>query len=311
MDLILAILYSIYIVNRLMKPIRKAVILAAWYGTRFLPATKSVPKEMFPILDKPIMQYVVEELVDAGVEQIVFVTSSRKKAIEDYFDTDFELEQRLEMAWKDEIKDQVSNVAHMAQFVYVRQKAPKWTGDAILLTKDIIGDEPFLVCFGDDFINAQPSRAKQLMQAYHNYGGVILAAIHSEKPEDAKKYWFAAGEEIVPGTIKVDTLIEKPGMENKPSNIAVVSGYVLPPTIFAALEQAAQEVQDSRELHYIDWINILKNTWKESVHAVTMQGWKYYDCGNVVEYLKTNIEIGLQRDDMKDELLAYLKKLIG
>ena len=294
-----------------MKPIRKAVILAAWYGTRFLPATKSVPKEMFPILDKPIMQYVVEELVDAWIEQIVFVTSSRKRAIEDYFDTDFELEQRLEMAGKDEIRDQVSHVAHMAQFVYVRQKSPKGTGDAILLTKDIIGDEPFIVCFGDDFIVAEPSRAKQLIEAHKTYGGVILAAVHSEKPEDAKKYGFAAGEEITTGTIKVDTLIEKPWVDKKPSNIAVVSGYVLPSTIFAALEKAAEEVQDTRELYYIDWINILKDAWQEQVHAVTMKWWKYYDCGNVLEYMKTNIEIGLQRDNMKDDLLAYLKKLIA
>lgn len=294
-----------------MKPIRKAVILAAWYGTRFLPATKSVPKEMFPILDKPIMQYVVEELVDAWIEQIIFVTSSRKRAIEDYFDTDFELEQRLEMAGKDEIRDQVSHVAHMAQFVYVRQKSPKGTGDAILLTKDIIGDEPFIVCFGDDFIVAEPSRAKQLIEAHNTYGGVILAAVHSEKPEDAKKYGFAAGEEIITGTIKVDTLIEKPWVDKKPSNIAVVSGYVLPSTIFAALEKAAEEVQDSRELYYIDWINILKDAWQEVVHAVTMKWGKYYDCGNVLEYMKTNIEIGLQRDDMKDDLLAYLKKLIA
>lgn len=292
------------------KQIRKAVILAAWYWTRFLPATKSVPKEMFPVLDKPIMQYTVEELVQAGIEQIVFVTSSRKKAIEDYFDTDFELEQRLEMAGKDDMKNQVSQMAHMAQFVYIRQKEPKGTWDAILLTKDIIGDEPFVLCFGDDFIDATPSRTNQLLQAYNTYGGIVLSWIYTDNPEDAKKYWFVAGKEISPGIIEADTVIEKPWIDKKPSNIAVVSGYILTPDIFNALEEAVKTIGNSREIHYIDGINILQKQWKQKVYTTVIQNGRYYDCGNVLEYIKTNIEMWLKRDDIKAKLTEYLKTIV-
>lgn len=292
------------------KPIRKAVILAAWYGTRFLPATKSVPKEMFPVLDKPIMQYAVEELVQAGIEQIVFVTSSRKKAVEDYFDTDFELEQRLEMAWKDRIKSQIVDVTTMAQFVYVRQKQPKWTWDAILLTKNIIGDEPFMLFFGDDFISARPSRAQQLLETYDRYEWIVLSWMYTEKPEDANRYWFVAWVEIEPTIIEVDTVIEKPWIEKKPSNTAVVSWYILTPNIFNALEEAVESIGDTREIHYIDWIRILQQRWETKVYTKIIENGRYYDCGNVLEYVKTNIEMWLKRDDIQDDLKRYLKELV-
>lgn len=292
------------------KPIRKAVILAAWYGTRFLPATKSVPKEMFPVLDKPIMQYAVEELVQAGIEQIVFVTSSRKKAVEDYFDTDFELEQRLEMAWKDRIKSQIVDVTTMAQFVYVRQKQPKWTWDAILLTKNIIGDEPFMLFFGDDFISARPSRAQQLLETYDRYPWIVLSWMYTEKPEDANRYWFVAWVEIEPTIIEVDTVIEKPWIEKKPSNTAVVSWYILTPHIFNALQEAVESIGDTREIHYIDWIRILQQRWETKVYTKIIENGRYYDCGNVLEYVKTNIEMWLKRDDIQDDLKRYLKELV-
>lgn len=292
------------------KPIRKAVILAAWYGTRFLPATKSVPKEMFPVLDKPIMQYAVEELVQAGIEQIVFVTSSRKKAVEDYFDTDFELEQRLEMAWKDRIKSQIVDVTTMAQFVYVRQKQPKWTWDAILLTKNIIGDEPFMLFFGDDFISARPSRAQQLLETYDRYEWIVLSWMYTEKPEDANRYWFVAWVEIEPTIIEVDTVIEKPWIEKKPSNTAVVSWYILTPHIFNALQEAVESIGDTREIHYIDWIRILQQRWETKVYTKIIENGRYYDCGNVLEYVKTNIEMWLKRDDIQDDLKRYLKELV-
>lgn len=293
-----------------MKKIRKAVILAAWYGTRFLPATKSVPKEMFPVVDKPIIQYVVNELVAAWIEQITFVTSSRKKAIEDYFDSDFELEQRLDFAGKDDLKDQVSNVSSMAQFVYIRQKEPKGTGDAILLAKNIIGDEPFIVCFGDDFIVAEPSRSKQLMDAYYANPGVVLAWIHSENPEDAKKYWFAGWQQVSDSVMKVDVLVEKPGVDKKPSNTAVVSWCILPPEIFWALEIAIERHNDAtKEVLYIDGINILHQEQSVDVHAVTLQWWKYYDCWNVLEYIKTNIEIALWREDIWPWLREYINSI--
>lgn len=291
------------------QPIRKAVILAAGYGTRFLPASKSVPKEMFPILDKPILQYVVDELIDAGIEQIIFVTSSRKKAVEDYFDSDYELEDRLRKAGKQALHDDVASIPHTAQFVYVRQKEPKGTGDAILLTKNIIGNEPFLVCFGDDLFVAEPtSRVQQLLDTYAQYPGVILSAIHSTSAEDAKKYGFAAGEEVAPGIMRAHTLIEKPGAD-KPSDVAVVSGCILPPEIFEALEQAGKAIGDTREVYYIDGINIIRDELQIPTYARTIENGRYFDCGNPLSYLITSIEMGLERDDMKEELQKYLHSL--
>lgn len=288
-----------------MKKIRKAVIPAAGYGTRFLPTTKAMPKEMLPVVDKPVIQYVVEELVEAGIEQIIMVTGWHKRAIEDHFDRHLELEYKLKESGKLEQLEEIKRLSEMAEFVYVRQKEQRGNGDAILTAKNIVGDEPFVVCWGDDFIMAEPSRTRQMIEAYNKYGGNILSCIRTDKPEDTKKYGFAKGPEVEPGVIEVEELIEKPGVEKRPSNLAVVSGFIFVPEIFGALEKI--EPAPGEELVWVDGVNTLR---KEGIgaHAIEIKGGKYYDCGNVTQYLKTNVELALKREGIGPDFAEFIKE---
>ena len=288
-----------------MKRIRKAVVPAAGYGTRFLPASKAMPKEMLPVVDKPVIQYVVEELVDAGIEQIILVTSWHKRAIEDHFSRHLELEDKLEKSGRIEELKQIRKISGMAEFVFVRQPIANGTGGAILTAKNIVGDEPFVVLWGDDFMVAEPSRTKQLIEAYNKYQSIILGGIKTDNPEDANRYAFASGEKIGNGVIKIDTLIEKPGIEKKPSNLAIVSGSVFPPEIFSAIESC--EVEQGRELYYIDGVNALRKQGRDA-YAVEIENARYYDCGNITEYLKTNVEMALARKDIKGEFGKFIKE---
>ena len=288
-----------------MKKIRKAVVPAAGYGTRFLPASKAMPKEMLPIVDKPVIQYVVEELAEAGIEQIILVTGWHKRSIEDHFDRHLELEHKLEKAGKTEQLDQIKKLSKLAEFVYIRQKEALGNGDAILTAANVVGDEPFIVLWGDDFILAEPSRTKQLIEAYNKYGSTILGGIHNENPKDASRYAFAKGETVEDGVIKISDLVEKPGAENKPSNLAIVSGFAFPPEIFDALRSI--ERVPGKELVYVDGVNKLREEGKEA-YAVEIKGGKYYDCGNITEYLKTNVEIALSRKDINGEFANFIRK---
>ncbi len=289
-----------------MKKIRKAVVPVAGYGTRFLPASKAMPKEMLPVVDKPVIQYVVEELVEAGIEQIIFVTSWHKRAIEDHFDRHLELERKLEKAGKTEQLEMIKKLSSMAEFVYVRQKEARGNGDAILTAEKVVGDEPFVVLWGDDFITAEPSRTRQLIEAYNKYGTTILGGVRTSDPEDTKRYGFVKGEEIEKGIVKVDDLIEKPGPENAPSDLAVVSGFVFPPEIFGALHQCTPE--EEKELVWVDGVNKFKEEGTGS-YAIEIMNGKYYDCGNITEYLKTNVEVALSRPDIKDEFGKFIKEI--
>jgi len=289
-----------------MQKIRKAVIPAAGYGTRFLPVTKAMPKEMLPIVDKPVIQYIVEELVEAGIEQIIIITGWHKRAIEDHFDRHLELEYKLKEAGKTNQYEQIKKISTMAEFVYIRQKEQKGNGDAILTAKNVVGEEPFIVCWGDDFISAEPSRAKQLIAAYEKYGTNILGCVKADAPGDALKYGYVGGEEIADGVIKVDELIEKPGEGNCPSNLAAVSGFVFVPEFFKAIEKSTPE--PGKELVWVDGVNTMRAEGIDS-YAVEIKGGKYYDCGNVTQYLKTNIEMALKRPDIEPDLAAYIKEL--
>jgi len=291
-----------------MQKIRKAVIPAAGYGTRFLPETKAMPKEMLPVVDKPVIQYVVEDLVEAGIEQIIIITGWHKRAIEDHFDRHLELENKLKAAGKVEQLDQIKNISNMAEFVYVRQKQMRGNGDAILTAKNIVGDEPFVVCWGDEIMQGSPNKTKQLIDAYNKYGGVIMGSIRTDKPEDKKKYGFARGQEIEPGVVKIEELIEKPGEKGADMSLATLGGFLFPPEIFAALESC--EVPDGEELVYIDGINVLRQRGI-AAHAVEIKGGKYYDCGNVSRYLQTNVEMALQRPGIGDEMREFLADLIS
>ncbi len=292
-----------------MKKVRKVVIPAAGFGTRFLPATKAQPKEMLPIVDKPIIQYVVEEAVEAGIEQVIIVTGWHKRAIEDHFDKHFELEARLEKDGKTELLAEVKKISNLANFVYVRQKEALGNGHALLVAREIVGDEPVVMLWGDDFISASPSRTKQMIAAYEKYGTSILSAIRTTDPEDTKKYGYVGGAKVEDGVIEVDKFIEKPGPGKAPSDMAVVSGFLFTPDIFEALERAIPETIDKgQELYYVDGVNNMMKDGKK-VHAIQIKNAKYYDCGSKVGYLKTVVDHGLLNKDVTGEFRDYLKSL--
>ncbi len=295
------------------KKIRKAVIPVAGFGTRFLPATKAQPKEMLPLVDKPIIQYVVEDAVSAGIEDIILVTGWHKRNIEDHFDYPFELEKRLEEAGKIQQLEEIRAIANLANFYYVRQKGPMGNGTPIWNARHIIGDEPFLVLWGDEFVDAAPkTRSQQLVEAYEKHGGsAILGAIRTTRDEDYKRYGYAMGEEVSPGVIGIDKFIEKPGVGVIDSPYAVVGGYVFSPDIFPAMEQAMKNLEEKNtpdELYWADGMNIMLEQGKKTF-AVEIKDGRYYDCGNKLEYLKAVVEFGLKHTEIKDEFSEFLKKI--
>ncbi len=295
------------------KKVRKAVIPVAGFGTRFLPATKAQPKEMLPLVDKPIIQYVVEDAVSAGIEDIILVTGWHKRNIEDHFDYPFELEKRLEESGKHEQLEEIRKIANMANFIYVRQKGPQGNGSPIWNARHIIGDEPFLVLWGDEFVEAGPrTRSQQLIDAYEKYGGsAILGTIRSTKEEDYSRYGYAIGNEVEPGIIGIDKFIEKPGSGVTDSPYAVVGGYVFSPDIFPALEKAIEEVDIKSFADELSWADGMNNMLSEGkqTYAVEIENARYYDCGNKLEYLKAVVEFGLKHDDLKDEFTEFLKHI--
>ncbi len=294
-----------------MKKVRKAVIPVAGFGTRFLPATKAQPKEMLPLVDKPIIQYVVEDAVSAGIEDIILVTGWHKRNIEDHFDYPFELEKRLEEAGKHEQLEEIRRIAEMANFFFVRQKGPLGNATPIWNARDFIGDEPFIVLWGDDFIEASPSRCQQLVDAHEQLGGsAILGAIRSNKEEDYKRYGYATGQGVA-GGIKIDQIIEKPGVGKIDSDYALVSGSLYTPDIFLAIEEAMHRLEKEntpRELVYVDAVNVLLEQQKDC-YAVEIKDGKYYDCGNKLEYMKAVVEFGLKHEEIGEDFAAFLKNI--
>ncbi len=288
-----------------MKKVRKCVIPAAGYGTRFLPATKAMPKEMLPLIDKPIIQFVVEDAVSAGIEDIIIVTGWHKRSIEDHFDYPFELEKRLEIAGKEKELAEIRQIANLANFIYIRQKGPLGNATPILNARHLVGNEPFLVLWGDDFIKATPSRSQQLVAAYEKYGCSILSGYRTKKEEDTKKYGFVAGKEVEKGEVRVEEIVEKPGPDKAPSDLAIVSGYIFTPEIFDAIE--AVKPEDGRELVYVDALEVLLKS--QEVYAIEVKNGKYYDTGDKLEYLKTLIDLGLNHEEYSDKLREYLKEI--
>lgn len=289
--------------------IKKALIPAAGLGIRFLPQTKAMPKEMMPLVDKPIIQRVAEELVEAGIETIVIVTGYHKRAIEDHFDNFFELEERLSRAGKEEELEMVRKISDLAEFVYIRQKGPMGNATPILNAKHILGDEPFMVFWGDDFIDAQPSRAKQLLEAFDKYQAPILGAIQAKSEADYQRYGFAKGEEIEPGIIKVASVIEKPGSrEVAPSDLIIASGYIFTPDIYKPLEEARKQLEEGQELAYVTGVQEMINQGLP-VYALEIKNAIFRDTGNKVEYLKTVVEYGLKHEECGEEFKNFLKNL--
>ena len=284
--------------------IRKAIIPAAGFGTRFLPATKAMPKEMLPIVDKPIIQYVVEEAVASGIEDIVIVTGWHKRSIEDHFDYPFELEKRLLEAGKEEQAEEVRKIAEMANFIYVRQKGPYGNGTPILNARNVIGNEPFAILWADEFIYSKPPRLKQMTEVWGKYGAPNISAVRVPK-EDVSKYGIADVSDVGPGLFKINKIVEKPKTKDAPSNLATHGAYIMPPRLFEIL--AETKVGKDGELWLADAISTLAK--EQDIYAVEIQNGKYYDTGNKLEYLKAVVEFGLMHEELKDDFREYLKNL--
>lgn len=294
------------------KKIRKAIIPAAGYGTRFLPATKASPKEMLPVVDKPIIQYVVEDAVSAGIEDIIIVTGWHKRSIEDHFDYPYELEKRLEESGKYEAAEEIRRIANLANFSFIRQKGPLGNATPIWNARNVVGDEPFLVLWGDEFVDSEPSRCVQLLKAYEKFGGsACLSSMRMSRPEDYKRYGYAAGKEKDGGVLEISEIVEKPGVGRINSDYAIIGGAVYGPEMFDAIEEAMKRLQDNNtpgELVYTDAVKILLE-WKKSCYAVEIKDGIFRDCGSKLEYLKTVVDYGLKHNELKEEFSKFLKDL--
>ncbi|RJR15404.1 UTP--glucose-1-phosphate uridylyltransferase [Candidatus Microgenomates bacterium] len=284
--------------------VRKAIIPAAGFGTRFLPQTKALPKEMLPIVDKPIIQYVVEEAVASGIRDIIIVTGWHKRAIEDHFDYPFELEMRLKQWGKQEQLEEVRRIADMANFIYIRQKGPYGNGTPVLSAREVIGDEPFVVLWGDEFMHSDPPRAKQCIEAFERYGDPVISAIKVPK-KDVSRYGIADVKNIEKNIYQIFNLVEKPDPKDTPSTLAAHGCYVLTPDIFD--EIAALKPGRGNEIWLTDAIKRLMK--KRPIYACEIKDARYYDTGNKIEYLKTVIEFALQHKELNGEFREYLKTL--
>jgi UTP--glucose-1-phosphate uridylyltransferase len=286
------------------KPISKAVIPVAGYGTRLLPVTKSQPKEMLPIVDKPAVQYVVREAIDSGVESILFVTGRGKRAIEDYFDYAVELELELENKGKFDLLQEVRDIGDMIRIFYVRQKLQKGLGDAVYQAKRFINDSPFAVLLADDIIDSTDPVLRQMIDLYRKRPGIILAVTRIPQ-EEISQWGVIKGKEIGKGTFKVEDMIEKPDPGEAPSDLAIIGRYILTPSIFEAIEKVFPG--KGGEIQLTDSIRSLLQ--KEEIYAYEFQG-TYYGVGDKIGFLKANVAYALKRKDIGDELKGFLKQII-
>ncbi|EKN70797.1 UTP-glucose-1-phosphate uridylyltransferase [Neobacillus bataviensis LMG 21833] len=286
--------------------IRKAIIPAAGLGTRFLPATKAVPKEMIPLVDKPTIQYIVEEAAASGIEEIIIITGRGKRSIEDHFDKSYELEDTLFK--KNKLIDlaKVQQISSLVKIYYVRQKEPKGLGDAILCAQNIIGDEPFAVMLGDDVVLADVPCLKQLIDVFEDYNSSVVAIQHVPE-QDVSKYGIikTKGAMIKPDICTIESFIEKPMKEEAPSTLAVMGRYILSPKIFPILERLP--VGQGSELQLTDAINELNK--EQTVLGYNFKG-NRYDIGDKIGYIKATIDIALQRNDTRDETFTYLEEIV-
>lgn len=282
--------------------VRKAVVLAAGFGTRMLPATKSVPKETLPLVDKPIIQYTVEEAVAAGITQICIVTAASKRAIKDHFDRSFELEMTLRAKGDDARLAQLEELSNLADIVYVRQKEQKGVGHAVLQAKDIVGNEPFLLMFPDDVTVSEPSVSKQMVDVFEKHGGSVIAV--EEVPDaEVEQYGIVGGEDLGGGVHRLNMLVEKPKLEDAPSRLAIVGRYVLTPEIFGIIERTP--AGKGGEIQITDALAKLMET--QPVFAYEFQGLRF-DTGRPLGLLIAAIEIGLRRPDIGPGLRTFLRQ---
>lgn len=287
--------------------VTKAVIPAAGLGTRFLPATKAQPKEMLPIVDKPTIQYIVEEAVEAGITDILIITGKSKRAIEDHFDRSFQLEYTLEEKEKWEMLELVRSISNLANIHYIRQKEPKGLGHAVLCAKTFMGNEPFAILLGDDIVVSEKPAIKQLIDVYDDKKSCVLG-VQSVKQSDISKFGIVDVKEKMENydgrLVKVNTLVEKPKLEDAPSDIAILGRYIVTPEIFPILEDTGYGA--GGEIQLTDALKTLAQ--QQDMYAYTFEG-KRYDVGDKLGFLSATVEIALGRDDLKDEFKSYLKEI--
>ncbi len=284
-------------------PIRKAIFPVAGFGTRFLPATKAQPKEMLPIVDKPVIQYLVEEAVAAGITDIVMVTGRGKRAIEDHFDTSFELEQTLVEKDKHDLLEEVRKISKLANFIYVRQPQPLGDGHAILCARNVIGNEPCAVLFGDDVIDGKVPAIKQLMDIYQETGCSVIG-LKEVPPEDISNYGVIGGRCVENGLYEVEQLVEKPQPTDAPSNLAIIGKYIITPEVFDCIERGGRSAGGEQRL--IDGFEVLLK--RQRIYGKILDG-KRYDTGQKIGLITATIDYALKRPDLGPELKRYLKTL--
>jgi UTP--glucose-1-phosphate uridylyltransferase len=286
-----------------MSTIRKAVFPAAGLGTRFLPATKAQPKEMLPLVDTPIIQYGVEEALASGVDNIILVTGRGKNAIEDHFDVSVELETFLEARGKKELLAQIRKISNLINFAYVRQGEPLGLGHAVLVTRNLVGDEPFAVILGDDVIDANPPALRQMIDVFDEVNGPVLA-IERVPREDVSSYGIIDAEEIRPGVYRIRDLVEKPPRDEAPSNLAIIGRYILTPDIFPALEATVSDRTGEIQL-----TNGLRHLLKSRpIYGCEIDGVRH-DTGNKLGFLKAVVYFALRRPDLADQFRQYLQSI--
>ncbi|MGA1050296.1 MAG: UTP--glucose-1-phosphate uridylyltransferase GalU [Minisyncoccia bacterium] len=283
--------------------IRKAIITVAGFGTRFLPATKAQPKAMLPLVDKPIVQYLVEEAVKAGIEQIIFVTGKGKRAIEDHFDSHFELEYLLEQKGKEEVLNQVRDIADMAEFFFVRQRYARGNGDAVLATRSFIGDEPCAVLFEDDIVASDIPAIGQLIDVYNRYQDPVIALTRVPHSE-VSKYGIIEGTQVNDRLFEIKQFVEKPKPADTKSNLAVIGKYIITPAIFEKLEQMKGSVSGELGLDHA-FIEILKTN---PLYGYEIEG-KRYDCGDKLGYIQAVIDFGLRHPEIGSGVSEHIKNL--
>ncbi|XOK60443.1 UTP--glucose-1-phosphate uridylyltransferase GalU [Paenibacillus elgii] len=283
--------------------VRKAIIPAAGLGTRFLPATKAMPKEMLPIVDKPTIQYIVEEAIESGIEDIIIVTGKGKRAIEDHFDNYFELEQNLLSKGKIELLNEIQKSSSV-DIHYIRQKEPKGLGHAVWCARKFIGNEPFAILLGDDIVRADPPCLKQMIDVFTKYESPVLG-VQPVPQDEVSRYGIVEGTKIRNDLFLVNKLVEKPDVDKAPSNLAIMGRYILTPDIFNILE--SQEKGSGGEIQLTDAISRLN--LKEKIYAYLFDGIRY-DVGEKMGFIKTTIEFALNRADLQKEMLGYLDQLM-
>lgn len=289
------------------KKIRKAVIPAAGFGTRFLPQTKAMPKEMLPIVDKPVIQYVVEEAVESGIEDIIIVTGLSKRPIEDHFDVpNQDLIKNLKDSGKTKLLEETRKISEMANFIYIRQKGPYGNGTPVLSAEPVIDDDFFAVMWGDEFIYSTPPRLSQMIKVHETYNCAVISAVRIEHKEDLVRYGIADVEQVAEGVYRIKKIVEKPSPERAPSNLATHGAYILPAEIFDILRN--QKPGTGGEIYLPEAIDELIKTGYP-VFACEIENGKYFDTGNKLEYMKTVVQFGLKHPDLNGEFRRFLQEL--